>query len=145
MHSESLGELIKTIKEKATLAAEYIPFAKRLGREPDFEVSYVFQADPELSSVIPCQGMRTDFLYEADDPRVDGVHMIWPEFLDESGQVILSTAAGISQQGHANMWIMNDSVRDIHRSRIMVGVMGWMVFGTKKLAKVRVERVMGLK
>jgi hypothetical protein len=49
--------------------------------------------------------MRSDFAYEGDDPRTDGMYMIWPEFESDDG-VPLADAADIPVTGFASMWIL---------------------------------------
>jgi hypothetical protein len=64
------------------------PYEDDQNRQPDFVVEYEIDLCDEMKNAKPHQGMRTDFLYDGDDPQVDGVYMIWPELLDENGQVI---------------------------------------------------------
>ena len=94
---------------------EHKPYQDRLHREPDFVVEYKLDPCDELKSSKPSQGMRVDFLYEGDDPSTDGVHMIWPELLDEAGNVIKDTTPGkMAEKGTANMWVVDEERRHIH-------------------------------
>ncbi|OUS03263.1 hypothetical protein A9Q81_07710 [Gammaproteobacteria bacterium 42_54_T18] len=121
------------------------PYSEHFGRLPDFEVEYEFSVDPELKDVVPCQGMRTDFLYDGDDPQIEGINMIWPELLDGNGDVILDKRILPASKGTATMWIgMHESRVSIHRNRIQLGTKGYWVFGSKVYAKVIVTKIIGL-
>ena len=119
----------------------HIPYQERLKREPDFIVEYAIDLAQELEDAKPHQGMRIDFLYEGDDPLKEGVHMIWPEILDENGLVILDTAPeAIGKCGKANMWIVSEERHEYHRSRLKVGTKGiWWRGG--RVAHVTVVQV----
>lgn len=69
----------------------HIPYWQRLNRNPDFIVEYEIDLCEELKNAKPGQGMRVDFLYDGDSPQDKGVYMIWPEFLEEDGSVVLDT------------------------------------------------------
>jgi hypothetical protein len=69
-------------------------------------VEYTWNPDEELEMCKRIQGMRSDFLYEGDNPATEGIHMIWPEFLDNEGKVILQRSAEVGKNGYANMWII---------------------------------------
>jgi hypothetical protein len=104
---------------------EHTPYQFNLKRAPDFIVEYEIDLCEALKAAKPNQGMRVDFLYEGDDPQHDGVHMIWPEILDENGEIVLDTTPGtIAQKGKANMWIVDDTRRPYHADRIQVGTKG---------------------
>lgn len=120
---------------------EHTPYEVRSGRKADFIVKYEIDLAEEIKSAKPNQGMRVDFLYDGDDPSVDGVHMIWPEILDESGKVIRDTTPGnISLKGYANMWVVDDDRREYHHQRITVGTKGtWWRGG--RIAYVKVVQV----
>jgi len=121
---------------------EHKPYQERLKREPDFIVSYEIKPCEEMKSAKPGQGMRLDFLYEGDDPATDGVHMIWPEILDEDGKIIKDTTPGnIPQKGTANMWVVDEERRHIHAKRLIVGLKGQWVRGPFKLAEVTVTKI----
>ncbi|MDP5191978.1 hypothetical protein, partial [Rheinheimera baltica] len=88
---------------------------------------------------------RVDFLYDGDDPQIEGVHMIWPEILDENGKVIPDTTPGnIPPKGYANMWVLSDERREYHRKRLKIGTKGtWWRGG--RVAYVTVVQVNALK
>ncbi len=112
----------------------------RLGREPDFKIRYRFISHSDGGRVqLPYQGHRSDFCYEGEDPQVDGVYMIWPEFLNADGSVMLEDQMMVAPEGEAYMWILNfDEMKEHHRARAIPGKQGWLVEGTKKVAEVTV-------
>ena len=123
----------------------HTPYQERLKRSPDFVVEYEIDLCDELRGTKPGQGMRVDFLYEGDNPAIEGVHMIWPEILDENGNVILDTTLGnIAERGKANMWVFDEARRPYHAKRIKVGTKGtWWRGG--RIARVTVIDAEGLK
>ena len=116
----------------------HIPYHSKLKRLPDFVVEYCWNPDDDLKSCKLLQGIRSDFLYDGDDPEVEGIHMIWPEFLDEDGNVVTQTETEVNRQGFANMWIMLEDRIPFHKERMGIGTKGFMVYGSKKLAEVKV-------
>ena len=124
----------------------HTPYQKRLKRSPDFIVEYVIAPEKELGGGKPTQGMRLDFLYSGDDPAVDGIHMIWPEILNEKGEVLLDTTPGIvSIKGKANMWVVDETFRSNHSMRLKVGTKGYWVRGSLRVARVTVLEIGSLK
>ena len=104
---------------------DHISYEERMGRLPDFIVEYEIDLADEIKNAKPNQGMRVDFLYEGDDPSAEGVHMIWPEILNEDGSVLRDTTPGnIPQKGFANMWVVNEDRREYHHERVKVGTKG---------------------
>ena len=104
---------------------EHIPYEKTSGRKPNFIVEYEINLADSIKDAKPNQGMRVDFLYEGDDPKTDGLFMIWPEILDENGIVILDTKPGsIPKKGYANMWILSEELIEYHQKRLKVGTKG---------------------
>lgn len=145
MDKKQIEELFRTVKEQESTRHIHVPYQERMGGLPDFEVSYKLTIDPELEGIKPGQGMRSDFLYDGDDPSSDGIHIIWPEFLDNNGEVIRNKNINPAEEGRALMWILSPESREkIHRDRIKVGTKGYWVVGSKKLAKVTVTKILGL-
>jgi hypothetical protein len=143
MDKKEIDELKKMVKNRDL--SIHVPYKDRTGSKADFEVEYVLDIDPELGSIILSQGMRCDFLYDGDNPKVDGVHMIWPELLDENGSVILDKSISLDNSGKATMWIgLPETRAHTHRKRIKVGAKGSWVVGSKRIAKVTVTKIIGL-
>lgn len=68
------------------------PYEKRLGHPADFRVKYTFNNKEERGRErLPFQRIRSDFWYDHDCHEVNWLFMIWPEFEDKSGNVILPT------------------------------------------------------
>ena len=110
-----------------------------LHNHPDFIVEYEIDLCDELKDAKPHQGMRTDFLYYGDDPQVEGIHMIWPELLDENGLPIDDKTPGSAPlKGKANMWIVSEEMREYHRNRLKIGTKGYWVRGPYRVANVTV-------
>jgi len=123
---------------------EHIPYGQDPIRGPDFIVKYEIDLAEEIKDAKPGQGMRVDFLYEGDDPAIEGVHMIWPEILDEQGYVVLDKTPGaINKKGYANMWVVNEERRSYHKSRIKVGTKGYWWRGGR-VAYVEVIQIVSL-
>jgi hypothetical protein len=92
--------------------------------EADFRVRYKFRSKEEGGrQSMPFQGIRSDFSY-ADTPH-DQAYMIWPEFEDEQGQVILENDRPVPESGTARMWIINPDRRKIHQEKIRIGTKGF--------------------
>lgn len=145
MDKKEIQELMKRVKRHEKTMKVHIPYAESTGRKADFEVEYVFDFDTELGDVKPSQGMRCDFLYEGDDAKIDGIHMILPELLDREGDIITDKAIIPDKSGKATMWILSSEGRkDIHKKRLKVGVKGRWVVGSKTLARVVVTKIIGL-
>jgi len=89
------------------------------------------------------QHMRSDFQYEGDDLEKDGFYMIYPEFIQEDGS-LRDIDASIPDRGIANMWILFPEMRQQHRSKVQVGVEGYLMIGATKLAKAVISDVLAL-
>jgi len=144
MNEEEIKDLMEKVKNQENTAHIHTPYSESSGRGADFEVEYKLDIDPELREIKPSQGMRSDFLYEGDDPKTDGIYMIWPELLDKDGKVILDKRITPENSGTATMWIFSPEIRDVHRNRIKVGTKGRWVVGSKTLARVTVTKILGL-
>lgn len=145
MDKKQIEELKQRVLNQSRTAHVHVPYSEVRNEEPDFEVRYLLDPEPALAVANPGQGMRSDFLYAGDDPAVEGIHMIWPEFLDEEGNVICDKNIEPAKTGNAYMWIGPDEkVRSYHRARLKVGTHGYWVVGSKRLAKVEVTRLIRL-
>lgn len=116
----------------------------RSGRHPDFVVRYRFLTAAEGGRVsAPRQHIRWDFLYQGDDPQRDGIWVIWPEFIDATGNPL--PEGPVPYEGVAHMFILNPDMRDhVHRGRLAVGIKGYFVEGTKRVAECEVTEIIGL-
>jgi hypothetical protein len=124
----------------------HIPYEQVRKYRPDFKVKYSFFLPEDGGRMkLPFQGIRCDFAYEGDDISKTGINMIHPEFLDESGQVILDNSVPVRREGTAYMWILLPEMRrTIHQKRINVGAKGFFQEGSKRTATLEVIEVIGL-
>ena len=114
------------------------------GHGPDFIVKYRLYSPPEGGRKVTYQHLRCDFLYEGEDPQIDGIYMIHPEFLDESGNP-MNTGVVVPLEGMASMWILSPQMRStVHRPRIAIGVRGHLVEGSRKIGDVEVVELKAL-
>ena len=122
------------------------PYQERLGHPYDFEVEYRFLTENEGGRMTgtPHQAYRSDFWYEHDDHDIYGIFMIWPEFLDENGELIMETDKKVPNKGRARMWIIDDQTRNYHQKRIDVGMIGYFMEGSRKVAICTVTELTGL-
>jgi hypothetical protein len=64
--------------------------------------------------------------------------MIWPEFIDENGSIILDDRVPVPSSGIANMWIINPELRFYHSDKITVGKIGYFMEGSRRVAECKV-------
>ncbi|MES2837263.1 MAG: hypothetical protein V4667_07060 [Bacteroidota bacterium] len=100
------------------------PYENRLNHKADFRVKYKFrsQEDGGRKTGNPFQGIRCDFSYSGESENK--MYMIWPEFEDNEGNVILYNDKSVPNSGTARMWIINNEMRPFHYDKIKVGVKG---------------------
>lgn len=116
-------------------------YAKISGKLPDFEVRYRLLLEDGRQYY---QRMRCDWSYEGDDISETGIYMIWPEFLALDGSVFPQDTP-IPMSGMAAMWIVSPEIRrQIHCSRIQLGVKGYFMEGGRRVAEAIVTEVIGL-
>lgn len=119
-------------------------YSKTSGLLPDFEVSYSFISQKDGGREYPPhQHTRWDFLYEGDDPSIEGLNMIWPEFIDNVTSEVLPEGQ-VPMEGRALMFILMSERRPFHGKRIKIGTKGYFMEGSHKVAKCTVTKVMGL-
>jgi hypothetical protein len=83
-------------------------------------------------------------MYEGDDPAEDGIYMIWPEFEDEQGHVLLDQERHVPSTGTARMWIASPKTRIIHCSRMKPGTKGYFMEGQRRVAEAEIIEIVGL-
>ena len=121
------------------------PKEEAAGHPPDFRVRYRFlSADEGGREQLPSQGYRSDFSYDGDDPAVDGIFMVHPEFEAPDGSV-LEEGAPVSRAGTARMWVLVHDMREqLHRHRARVGVHGYFMEGGRRVAEAEIVEIVGL-
>ena len=123
----------------------HTPIEEKLNHKADFRVKYRFYSPEEGGrKTIPYQGYRSDFWYPHEGGNERSVFMIWPEFEDEDGSVILETDTPIKQKGTARMIIVANKMREYHKIRIRKGTKGYFIEGSRKVAECEVIEVIGL-
>jgi len=123
------------------------PYQEANRRPPDFKVHYRFIPYAEGGRVqVPYQGYRSDLHYEGEDITKSGIYMIWPEFLNPDGSVMLEEETLVAAEGDAYMWILlYDRMKDFHRHQATVGRKCWFMEGSKKVAEAIIIEQIGLK
>lgn len=122
----------------------YIPYEQNRNRECDFIVQYRFFSSEEGGRKSnPIQGYRSDFMYSGDE-NIKQLWMIWPEFLDEEENIILDKSIPVPTFGKAKMWILNETLHELHKERIKIGLKGFFVEGPHKVAECEVIQIVNL-
>jgi len=124
----------------------WVPYEKVRKSPPDFRVKYRLYSEEEGGRKNPTfQGLRCDFSYDGDDIQKTGIFAIHPEFEDEFGNIILDKSLPVSNQGTACMWILFPEMRrEVHVHRIVIGVIGYFMAGSRKMGQVEVIEILGL-
>jgi hypothetical protein len=123
--------------------ADFASYSERTGWAPAFEVRYRYLNEEEGGRKSPPrQHVRWDFLYEGDDPFKDGISMVWPEFVSEEGLVL--PEGEVPTSGRARMFNVNPERHAFHRARVSIGVRGFFMEGSRRVAHCEVTSVLGL-
>jgi hypothetical protein len=120
------------------------PYEEIQNHKADFRVKYKFRSHEEGGRKnLPFQGIRCDFSFvgEADNQ----LYMIWPEFEDSEGNVLLCNDKPVPNSGTARMWIINNERRPIHYDKIKIGVKGNFREGTLYSADCEIIEILDLK
>jgi translation elongation factor EF-Tu-like GTPase len=112
-------------------------------RAPDFEAEVRFlTADEGGRQSLAMQGYSPDIHY--DDDEAEGLWMVWPRFIDDSGQE-LPKGTVIPQVARAHFYIINDRLRrTVHRQRLREGVRFHICEGQRRVATCRVTKILSL-
>lgn len=121
------------------------PYEKNLGHKADFRVKYKFRSaeDGGRKTGEPYQGIRCDFSFVGEPENK--IYMIWPEFEDSEGNVLLYNKKPVPNEGTARMWVINNEMRPFHYDKIKIGVMGNFREGGMFSADCEVIEVLDLK
>lgn len=145
MRKEDPEELFARVKSQEHSANIYTPVSQLGGQPPDCELEYEFDIAPELSHVRLRQGIRCEFLYEGDDPKLDGVHLVLLEFLDANGKIITDKTQPLSKSGRVLATFAMPEIRArIHQRRLKKGGRGFLTVSGWRLAKVLVSELVAL-
>lgn len=125
----------------------HTPYKDRLEHNADFKVKYRFYGAEEggRQATIPYQGYRSDFFYDhPEHTHADQIFMIWPEFINEHGEVILDNEKSVPASGIAQTWVIAPERRPYHLDKIEVGLIGYFMEGPTRVAVCEVIEVLDL-
>jgi len=122
----------------------HTPYEARLSHKCDFRVKYRFFTSQEGGRLnLPYQGIRCDFWYDRGDNGKNQVFMIWPEFENSNGEIILEDDRPVPATGTARMWIIIPEGRPYHYLHIKEGVFGNFIEG-KRTAECQIIEIVDL-
>lgn len=100
----------------------HLLYENRFSHRADFRVKYRFRLSSEggRKTGPPSQGIRSDFSFAEDNGNQQ--YMIYPEFEDESGNVIIENNKSVLYEGTARMWLLHPLTRKQLKKRIKIGV-----------------------
>jgi hypothetical protein len=90
------------------------------------------------------RGIVLTFWYDYENHVPISIFMIWPEFEDEQGNLIMEDDKPVPSSGTARMWIIIPKMREYHRNKIQVGLKGYFMEGPRKVAGCEVIELLGL-
>jgi hypothetical protein len=70
--------------------------------------------------------------------------MIWPEFENADGAVLLQNDCSVPMSGIARMWVIVPERRPYHYEKIKPGLIGYFMEGPKRVAECEVIELVGL-
>ena len=119
-------------------------YKDKVNHNQDFNVKYRLYSPEEGGRKVTFQHLRCDFLYDGEDPVIDGIYMIHPEFLDGLGNPIQKDVI-VPLEGYASMWIIVPETREeIHKHRIKVNTKGYFMEGARKIGEMQVTEVVDI-
>ena len=120
----------------------HTPYETIVKHKADFRVKYRFRSEAEGGrKTLPFQGIRFDFSYQAEDGSE--LYIVWPEFEDANGNVILENDLPVPHEGTALMWVVIPERRIVHKEKIKIGVKGFFHEGIR-VAECEIIEVMDL-
>ena len=125
----------------------HTPYDLEFNHQADFRVRYrFFTAEEGGRRVQPSQGYRSDFWYHASEElNPNQLFMIFPEFENERGELILRSDVPVPLQGTARMWVVVPERREFHSTRIQIGTKGYFREGSVNTAEFEVIEILGLR
>lgn len=120
----------------------HTPYRERLVNGPHFRVKYRFYKEQEGGrKFTPYQGYRSDFWYENPNPR-NHLFMIYPEFEDENGNVILDNTSPVPSEGTTIMWILLEDRVPYHKEHLKLNTICYFMEGPNRVAECEVIELM---
>jgi hypothetical protein len=124
---------------------EHKSYEEVFNRKADFRVKYELYSPEKVSRYsITYQGIRFNFWYEHSEHKKGILFMIWPEFENVKGEVILENETQINIFGTARMWISNDEFIEYHRGKIQIGTRGFFKEGGRTIGECMVIELINL-
>jgi hypothetical protein len=126
----------------------HIPYEPTVKRKPDFRVRYRFYSHEEGGRYsLPYQGIRSDFWYEHPEHKQNGqsLFVIWPEFEDKQGKVIIEKSSTVPVTGTARMWIINEAFITYHKGKIKIGTKGFFKEGSRSTGEGEVIELINIR
>jgi hypothetical protein len=119
-------------------------YEEKLAHKADFRVKYKFYTSEEGGrQIMPHQGYRSDFWYPNENHKPNEIFMIFPEFEDENGFILVNDM-GVKREGTARMWIVIPERRNYHKEKIKLGIKGYFKEGNISVAECEVIEIVGL-
>ena len=117
--------------------------AQRFQGRDDFEATIrILREDEGGRRTPPRNGIRWDICYAEDDPK-DTLWMVWPDFLDESGESRSEEEElSVGVPLPAKMFVLVDQMRaDVHRKKAKVGVRFLCHEGSRRVAEGVITKI----
>jgi len=111
----------------------------------DSQVRYTFVPTQGEPHRLIYQGSRFNFRYSTEGEYKNAHSIIWPEFEDKGGFLILGKWTPIEPFGTARMWIVNDNSIEYHRKYLAIGTTGYITDGHLDIAICKVIELNRLK
>lgn len=116
---------------------------KRFDGIDDFEATIrIFREEEGGRRTPPRNGIRWDLCYADDDPK-ETLWMVWPDFLDQSGESRPEEEElPVGVQLPAKMFVLVDAMRsEYHRKKAAVGVRFYCHEGPKRVAEGVITKI----
>ncbi|MFN8416367.1 MAG: hypothetical protein U0U66_08555 [Cytophagaceae bacterium] len=121
------------------------PYENQLKHKADFRVRYKFRSSQNggRKSGEPYQGIRCDFSFDNEPENI--MYMIWPEFEDTNGNILLHNEKAVPNAGTARMWVINNEMRPYLYDKIKIGEKGYFREGPIFSADCEIIEILDLK
>lgn len=125
--------------------SEFKSYEDLFNRKADFRVKYkLYSKENGGRYSWTYQGIKFNFWYDHIDHQKGMLFMIFPEFEDITGNVIVKNDIPVSNTGTARMWIISKEFFEYHRGKILIGTKGFFMEGGKRVGECEVIELIGL-
>ena len=117
--------------------------AQQFKGQDDFEATIrIFREEEGGRREPPHNGMRWDLCYAGDDLK-ESLWMVWPDFLDQSGESRSGEEAlPVGVPLPAKMFVARDVMRaEVHRKKAKIGVRFYCHEGPKRVAEGVITKI----